>query len=148
MELKTDSLEHIMEKMDEYLVIDPMDKNLDQISLRSGRAFSIAQNFYRRETRNLEILLREEAKLKLSLRDYYLGEANPSVYVDRPLKARVLKTDVEMYIKVDELFIEMNSLVEEQRRKIKYIEQCFERIRSMGYEVRNAIDWRKYRDGN
>lgn len=146
--MKSVSLENIIEEMDKYLVIDPMDKNLDQISLRTGRAFSKAQDFYIPATRNLALLQRKKHSLELHLREYYLGEANPQSYEKRPLARRVLKTDVDMYIKADDLYQEINELLEEQKRIIKYLEQCFDRIRSMSYDIRNAIDWRKYRDGN
>ena len=45
------------------------------------------------------------------------------------------------------MYIEMSGLLQEQRAKVKFIESCLDRLNKLGYEVKNAIDWRKYMDG-
>lgn len=145
---KSETMERIMEIMGEFLNIDPMSRELDQFSLRSGRAFMVAQTYYIQESRFLENLLTKKTKLDLHLRRYYLGEATPQMYQQKPLQGgRVLKTDLDMWVKADDLWLELSAVIEEQKRKIKFIESCFDRIRQMGYEVKNAIEWRKYMDG-
>lgn len=145
--IKVIPIEYIMEVMDRYFAIDPYDKNLDQISLRCGRAFSQAQKFYLNEGRGLEKFTAKRNQVEVQRRLYYLGQLPAAFYQKEPLPRPVLKTDVELYLKADSVLQEISALVEEQKRKVKYLESCFDRIRSMGYEVKNAIDWRKYLDG-
>lgn len=146
--VKVVPIEHILETMEPYINIDPMDKNLDQIALRAGRAFSVAYKFYLNESRALEQLMNQRSKVDLYRRRYYLGQANPDIYKKEPLGHVVIKTDIELWMKADPIFMEISGLVEEQKRKIKMIEQIFDRIKSMGYEVKTACDWRRYMDGN
>ncbi|AIX13107.1 putative repair and recombination protein UvsY [Erwinia phage phiEa2809] len=145
--IKVIPIEYIMEVMDRYFAIDPYDKNLDQISLRCGRAFSQAQKFYLNEGRGLEKFTAKRNQVEVQRRLYYLGQLPAAFYQKEPLPRPVLKTDVELYLKADSVLQEISALVEEQKRKVKYLESCFDRIRSMGYEVKNAIEWRKYMDG-
>lgn len=146
--IKVIPVEHILEVMEPYIVVDPMDKNLDQIALRAGRAFSTAQKFYLNEARALEKLMSKKNQVELLRRRYYLGQGNPEMYRKEPLPHAVLKTEVDMWLKADDVYINICELVDEQKRKIKIIEQIFDRIKSMGFEVRTACDWRKYLDGN
>lgn len=141
-------IEHILEVMEPYIVVDPMDKNLDQVSLRAGRAFSVAQKFYLNEARALEKLMSKKYQVELLRRRYYLGQANPEMYRKEPLQHVVIKTEVDMWLKADSVYINICELVDEQKRKVKMIEQYFDRIKQMGYEVKTACDWRKYLDGN
>lgn len=145
--LETMSYEDILAQMEEFLVIDPMSRDLDQISLRTGRAYMKAQTHYIREARYLEYLMSQQRVLDLHLRRYYAGELPQDAYAKRPLRVRVLKTEVDSWLKADELFIEMSALYNEQKLKVKMIEGLMDRITRMGYEVKNAIEWRKYMDG-
>lgn len=146
--IKLVPIEHILEVLEPFIVVDPMDKNLDQIALRAGRAFSVAQRFYLNEARGLEKLMTKKNQVDLLRRRYYLGQATPEMYRKEPLAHPVLKTEVELWLKADPIYIEICEFVEEQKRKIKMIEQIFERIKQMGYEVKTACDWRRYLDGN
>lgn len=147
-DIKVMSVEYIMSVMDPYLIIDPMDRNLDQISLRSGRAFGQCQRLYIHEARALEKFLGKKAELELGLRRYYSGQANPEMYKRRPLSVSILKTDLEMWVKADKAYIQISEYIDEQKRKVKMLEQYFDRIKSIGYEIKSAIEWRKYLDGN
>lgn len=147
-ELKTIPLEYIMDVLEKSLDIDPSSKDLDKSSLASSRLFMEAQRFYIAEIRVLEKLVAKKNKTDLYLRRYYAGELPSQVYQARPLPVKPLKSDIDIWIKADDNFIEMNSLVEEQKRKVKFIESCVDRIKTRGYEIKTAIDWRKYMDGN
>jgi len=146
--VKVIPIEYLMNKMEEYLVVNPTDQNFDQISLRCGRAWALGQKFYLNEGRGLEKLMAKRNQVEIQRRLYYLGQLPQAYYTKEPLQRPVLKTDVDMYLKADTILLEINSYVEEQKRKVKYLESSFERIRSMNYDVKNAIDWRKYLDGN
>lgn len=146
--VKTVPLEHIMDVLEDMLDIDPASKNLDQTSLTISRIFMVAQRFYIHECRVLEKLLAKKNKTDLYIRRYYAGELPAQVYQDRPLNIKPLKSDIDIWIKADDNFIEMNTYVDEQKRKVKFIESCFDRIKSRNFDIKNAIDWRKYLDGN
>lgn len=146
-QLQTMSTEDIMAELEPLITVDPDDRNLDQISLKVGRSWMVVQRHYIREGRYLEYLMGRFRQIELFLRRFYSGELPPNVYVDRPLKVRPLKTDLDMWIKADKDYIELSVLIQEQKAKVKFIEGCLDRLNKVNYEVKNAIDWRKYMDG-
>lgn len=146
--IKTIPLDYIMDTMEKSMDIDPSSRNLDTTSLITSRLFMEAQRFYIHEVRVLEKVVAKKNKTDLYLRRYYAGELPSQVYQARPLPVKPLKSEIDIWIKADDNYIEMTTLLEEQKRKVKFIESCFERIKSRGYEIKTAIDWRRYMDGN
>lgn len=146
--IKTIPLDYIMDTMEKSMDIDPSSRNLDTTSLITSRLFMEAQRFYIHEVRVLEKVVAKKNKTDLYLRRYYAGELPSQVYQARPLPVKPLKSEIDIWIKADDNYIEMTTLLEEQKRKVKFIESCFERIKSRGYEIKTAIDWRRYLDGN
>lgn len=141
-------LEHIMTSLEEALDIDPNSRNLDTSSLMSSRLFMLAQRFYIHEARVLEKVMAKKNKTDLFLRRYYAGELPAQFYQERPLHVKPLKSEIDVWLKADDNYIEMNSCLDEQKRKVKFIESCLDRIKSRHFEIKTAIDWRRYMDGN
>ncbi|WPJ72031.1 hypothetical protein DEEACLCL_00006 [Salmonella phage CRW-SP2] len=146
--LETMSIEDIMADIEPLISVDPNDMNLDQISMRTGRSFMIVQRHYIREGKYLEYLYGKQKEIELWLKRYYGSDLPPHAYEKRPLKTKPLKTEIDTWMKADDMYVEMSMLVYEQKAKVKFIESCLERLNKMGYEIRAAIDWRKYLDGN
>lgn len=145
---ETMSIEDIMDEIEPLLAVEPNDPNLDQISMRTGRSFMVVQRHYIREGRYLEYLYGKQKQIELWLRRYYGGDLPPQSYETRPLKSKPLKTEIDAWMKADEMYTSTSMMVFEQRAKVKFIESCLERLNKMGYEVKAAIDWRRYMDGN
>lgn len=146
-QFETMTIENIMDEMDPLVTVDPQEMNLDQISLKIGRSFMVAQRHYVREGRYLEHIIHQQNRMDMYLRRYYAGELPPHVYKEKPLKVKALKSELDMWVKADDMYIELVTLLQEQKSKIKFIESCFDRLKKLGYEVKNAIEWRKYLDG-
>lgn len=146
-QIETMSTEDIMDELEPLIAVNPEDLNLDQISLKIGRSWMVVYRHYVREGRYLEFLTGKYRQIDLYLRRYYAGELAPSVYESRPLKVRPLKSEIEVWIKADKDYIELSVLLQEQKAKVKFVESCLDRLNKLGYEVKNAIDWRKYMDG-
>ncbi|EGJ6623240.1 recombination mediator protein UvsY [Salmonella enterica] len=144
---ETMKTEDIMAELDPLISVNPEDMNLDQISLKIGRSWMAIQRHYIREGRYLEFLTGKFRQIDLYLRRYYAGELSPNIYVERPLKVRPLKSDIDVWVKADDDYIELSSMLQEQKAKVKLIESSLDRLNKLGYEVKNAIDWRKYLDG-
>ncbi|UNI71323.1 putative DNA repair/recombination protein [Salmonella phage vB_SenA_SM5] len=145
--LETMKTEDIMVELEPLISVNPEDMNLDQMSLKIGRSWMTVQRHYIREGRYLEYLTGKFRQIDLYLRRFYAGELPPNVYVERPLKVRPLKSDIDVWVKADDDYIELSSMLQEQKAKVKFIESCLDRLNKLGYEVKNAIDWRKYLDG-
>ncbi|HIC4115729.1 recombination mediator protein UvsY [Escherichia coli] len=146
-QLQTMATEDIMNELEPLITVDPEDMNLDQISLKIGRSWMAVQRHYLREGRYLEFLNGRFRQIDLYLRRYYAGELPPNIYAERPLKVRPLKSDLDTWVKADDDYVELSVLLQEQKAKVKFIETCLDRLNKLGYEVKNAIEWRKYIDG-
>ncbi len=144
---ETMAIEDIMAELEPLITVDPADRNLDQISLKIGRSFMVVQRHYIREGRYLEYLNGRFKQIDVYLRKHYAGELPPQSYRERPLNNKPLKTDLPLWVQADDMYIEMSGLLQEQKAKVKFIESCLDRLNKLGYEVKNAIDWRKYMDG-
>lgn len=145
--LETMKCEDIMAELEPLIVVDPDEINLDQISLKIGRTFMTVNRHYLREGRYLEHLNNKYRQIDLYLKRYYAMELPPHVYTERPLKVRPLKSEIDMWVRADDMYIEMSELLQEQKAKVKFIESCLERLNKLGYEVKTAADWRRYMDG-
>lgn len=79
--------------------------------------------------------------------DYYMGKSDPEVYSKRPFNRKVIKADLPLYMNSDPEIQEMNKLIGDINRAIKFIEQTARDISSRNYYIKNAIEWRKFQVG-
>lgn len=139
------TLEEVLAIIEKELSIN--DEKLDGEALRQVRIFSTIQRLHMQHTRILEVKLREQLQLKMKLVRYYSGKATAEEYKARPLREAILKSDVDAYVKVDPLTLEMSSLVEEQERIVKAIEEAKQQLNDRTRLLRIALDFRRMNQG-
>ena len=100
---------------------------------------------------NFELLLHKaKGDYKVLYRDkweYYGGKADAKIYVTKPFDLKVLKTDLNIYIESDEDIIQIEHKVAYLETVVKYIEGVLRSINSRGWDIKNAIDWKKFEAG-
>jgi len=79
--------------------------------------------------------------------EYYGGKADAKVYVSKPFDLKVLKSDLAMYITSDEDIIELMNKIGYLEIVIKYIDGVIKSIDNRGWDIKNAIEWRKFEAG-
>ena len=79
--------------------------------------------------------------------EYYGGKAYAKVYVTKPFDLKVLKSDLSIYIESDEEIIQSEHKVAYLETVVKYIEGVLKSINSRGWDIKNAIDWKKFEAG-
>jgi hypothetical protein len=79
--------------------------------------------------------------------DYYLGFADPKIYVSKPFNRKVLKGDVDMYISADQDYISMMNKIETQNVKIKYLEEIIKQLNQRTFIVKNIIAEMQFKNG-
>lgn len=95
--------------------------------------------------------IERETELNLLMRDkwiYYKGKAPAKVYSELPFDLKLTSRD-EI-----ETFINADNDVQKCRSKLAYIEVCLNYLDSVvrminnrGYQIKNAIDWEKFKAG-
>lgn len=76
---------------------------------------------------------------------YYSGKADKAVYdKDGDFNLKVTGTDLKMFITSDETYLKAKTTIDEQREKVAYIEGVIKNINQRSYNIKNAIEWRKF----
>lgn len=102
------------------------------------------------ENVQLKRMIAQRNKLKMKLMNYYLGEMDREEleqFGRDQFYKKLLKTEVEMYIESDDVFIDMNLKVVMQEEKVNFLENVLKTINSRGFQIKNAIDWIKFTHG-
>lgn len=85
--------------------------------------------------------------LKRKKWEYYGGKADPEVYRDNPFDHKILKQDIPLYLESDEELIKAKQKVEYYKMCMDSCERILKQIQSRGWDIKNAIEWRKFVDG-
>ena len=56
--------------------------------------------------------------------------------------------DLEMFIESDKDFLELLEKISYQKEKIEYLESIVKSLNTRGFQIKNAIEWKKFTMGN
>ena len=122
--------------------------NIDVASLSVPEmVFKYQQAIYE-ETMVLEFMEHEYDILFKRRWTYYLGKADPQEYKDESFDHKILRGDVQIFLKADEKLNLLRAKVKEQQLKLNLIEAHCKSIMSLSYNVGNAIKWKKFLSGD
>jgi len=121
---------------------------LDQEALKIPYIYGKWINIHSTERAYLRRFKRDCDRLTLLKMDYYKGVSNPEYkdgkispikYSTNAEKERALSGDSEVLDQIDQ--------IELQKIKIDAIENFLKLIHSMGFQIKNAIDYLKFKNG-
>lgn len=141
MEFKEASYEDIEKRVSDLFAIDPDD--LDGEALRNQRIFTELSRMYVHKSRKLAELHTGLAKLEHRRQRYYGGKESAETYKREPLNEAILKSDIPSYMSIDPLVVEMRQLVKECDMTVKFLEDAKGQLRQRGFDINNAITYRK-----
>ena len=123
------------------------DETLDKESYKNQELYAK----YLDHKTNFELLLyKAKGDYKILFKDkweYYGGKADAKVYVAKPFDLKVLKNDLQMYITSDEEVINLSNKIAYLESTIKYMEGVIKSIDNRGWDIKNAIEWKKFEAG-
>ena len=79
--------------------------------------------------------------------EYYGGKADAKIYATKPFDLKVLKTDLGVYISADEEIIDAENKIGYLETVIDYIKGVIKSIDNRGWDIKNAIEWKKFEAG-
>lgn len=93
--------------------------------------------------------------LKLQKEDYYkLGPTKENTpkdddgwKVDNRLTRKPIKETLNKLIATDEDIIELSLKIDYQQEKVTFLEDIIKMVHSRGYQIKNAIDYIKFKEG-
>jgi len=78
---------------------------------------------------------------------YYSGKADPDVYRDRPLNHTILKTDLDSWIKADDVYIHACEQLTYAETVLDLYKRTVDIIPNRSFYINNYIDLLKFENG-
>jgi hypothetical protein len=122
-------------------------EHLDTESLKNQE---IKANYLDHKSRYELLLYKAKGDYKRMYREkweYYGGKADAKIYATKPFDLKVLKTDLAVYITSDEDIINAENKVGYLETVVDYIKGVIKSVDNRGWDIKNAIEWRKFEAG-
>ena len=123
------------------------DEHLDTESLKNQE---IKANYLDYKSRYELLLYKAKGDYKRMYRDkweYYGGKADAKIYATKPFDLKVLKTDLAVYISADEEIMNAENKIGYLETVIDYIKGVIKSVDNRGWDIKNAIEWKKFEAG-
>ena len=140
------NLEQLKEQASKDLIVEN-EEHLDSESLKNQQ---IKAKYLEYKTRYQLLLQKANGDYQRMYREkweYYGGKADVKIYVAKPFDLKVLKGDLAMYISSDEEIIALMDKIGYLEVVIKYIDGVIKSIDNRGWDIKNAIEWKKFEAG-
>jgi antirestriction protein len=132
---------------DDSLIDDAV---LDMESLKIPQLHNKYLNIFHDEKLML-CRLESEHKTMLRVRwEYYSGKMSKENLDDwgwQPFDLKILRQDLAIYIDSDEHLVKLKNKINYQKEKIDYLESVLKSLNNRNWIIRNAIEWRKFING-
>jgi hypothetical protein len=143
------TLEELYEMWEKDAKYDDLNLDADSLNISSLHA---KYNRLLSETRSqLRAIVIKKKSHYSTLRDYYLGNLNNPEDLQRigrdPFLNKVLKNEVQGYIDSDRDLIKMDERIAVLEEKVEVIIEIMKCIHKRGYDIKSAIEWRKFTNG-
>ena len=125
------------------------DLELDIESLRIPRLHTKYLQFLTENSLKLKKANGELAVLKRNKWIYYTGKASEDVYKEKgdfPLKLKT-KDEERTFIEADEEIQKKKTEVEYYETVVDYLQEIVKQIGQRNFQIKNAIEWRKFEAG-
>ena len=79
---------------------------------------------------------------------YYKGKAPANVYKDTPFDLKLTdKKEVEMFISADDDVIKLQLKIDYIEQLLIFLDSILRQLSNRNYQIKNAIDWEKFKAG-
>lgn len=125
--------------------------NQDELDTESLKIPQLHAKYY--QLYNTILLLRRQAEqqhssILLERRKFYMGKAETQVYIDEPFPYKVRdKEDLKLYLEADEKLSKIRLKIDYYETMLKYLEEILKQISNRTYQIKNAIEWRRFTAG-
>ena len=130
------------------MVIDSSE--LDTESLKIPQLHNKYLNLFHDERILLRKLEADKRELVRDKWEFYSGKMSQEELDERgwvPFQLKILKQDLDMYIHSDSDVTKVDDRITLQKEKVDYLSSILKSITGRGWEIKNAIEWRKFTSG-
>jgi len=126
------------------------DTELDVASISIPQLHNKYLNIYLDEKLVLQKLTSEYSIMKRIKWEYYTGKLDREQleeYGWEPFRLKILKQDIDLYMDSDEELQKLSNRKAYQKEKINYLDAILKSINNRQWNIRNAIEWKKFING-
>jgi len=141
-------LSEIRKLVAEDMPID--DTELDVASINIPQLHNKYLNIYLDEKLVMQKLTSEYNILKKTKWEYYTGKLDQEQlkeYGWEPFPLKILKQDIDLYMDSDEELQKLANRKVYQKEKLNYLDAILKSINNRQWNIRNAIEWKKFING-
>ena len=126
------------------------DTELDVASISIPQLHNKYLNIYLDEKLVLQKLTSEYNIMKRIKWEYYTGKLDREQleeYGWEPFRLKILKQDIDLYMDSDGELQKLSNRKAYQKEKINYLDAILKSINNRQWNIRNAIEWKKFING-
>jgi hypothetical protein len=142
------TLDDIRKELQRDMVLD--DAALDIESLKIPQLHSKYLNFLMDERLALRKLETDYRVLLRAKWEYYTGKMSQEELTARgwePFALKILRNDLDLYLDSDADLIKLKQKSDFQKEKIALLEEVVKELNTRHWKIRNAIEWRRFTNG-
>jgi len=142
-------IESIKKLVEKDMEID--DLNLDLESLKTPQLHGKYLNLLHDESLVLHKYLIEQKEMRRLKWEYYLGKLDQETLNEKgwqPFGLKILRTDIDVYLESDKDLLRLEARIHYQREKVKYLEAVLQGLGRRGWDIKSAIEWKKFMSGS
>jgi len=142
-------IESIKKLVEKDMEID--DLNLDLESLKTPQLHGKYLNLLHAESLVLHKYLIEQKEMRRLKWEYYLGKLDQETLDEKgwqPFGLKILRTDIDVYLESDKDLLRLEARIHYQREKVKYLESVLQGLGRRGWDIKSAIEWKKFMSGS
>jgi hypothetical protein len=140
--------------IDEILALWEVDSKIDtaDLDIEAIKIAKLHHKYYEIYIKEKLLLRKYEAefkKLKLDKVEFYTQGPNEDTpkHWKLPARGMILKSDIPSYIEADKEIVEHSLKIGYQQEKIDFLESIIKSFQYRGYNIKAAIDYRKFTMG-
>lgn len=142
-------------KLEEIQLLWERDVQIDRTELgeESLRIPQLHSKYFKLFSQERLLLRKLEAEYKQLFKDkfeWYAGTIAEETLKERewePNPLKILRTDLSIHMEADKDLQSLNLRMELQREKVEFIEAIIKSLSNRGFQIKSAIDWVKFQNG-
>lgn len=142
------TLDDIRKELERDTRID--DAALDAESLRIPQLHGKYLNFLMEERLSLARYENDVATITRDKWEYYTGKMSEEQLTARgwePFNLKILRNDLDMYLNADADIVKARQKMQFQKEKVALLEEVVKELNNRHWKIRNAIEWRRFTNG-
>ena len=140
------TLDELQAQAEKDLKID--DTELDLESLKTPQLHSQYLKTYSTYALMLKKAEGDYSKLHIKKWLFFTGKAEPEEYKEKNFDLKLLRQDVDKFIDSDDEIIKLKQKIEYLKQICHYCESTLKQINNRTFQIKNAIEWKKFTMGS